>query len=123
MTIPATVLHPGYVMQELGRAVASTRYQELSTTLIAWHELPGHDCDEPPAEVAHILAELKAMKLHAFAQAGRRYRLALDAYEQRCHHERVMRRNGWGDFIAKDTAIEYVEGPRPSIELDFDYPA
>lgn len=119
--IQATVLHPGYVMQEIERAVESTRYQELTATLIAWHELPGHDCSEPPAEVVAILAELKAMKLHAFVSAGRLYRKALDAYEAQCSWEAMAAKMGL-PFV-RDTAVEYVVTPKEPIELDFDYPA
>jgi hypothetical protein len=99
VTIQATVLHPGYIMQEFQRAVGSSRYRELSAALIAWHELPGHDCDEPPAEVAHILAELKAMKLRAFTYAGMQYRMALDEYEKRADYERTLRDAGFGAFV------------------------
>jgi hypothetical protein len=68
--IQATVLHPGFIIDEINRVSAEPRYLELAMALTDWHELPGHDCDDPPAEVGQMLAELKAMKVEAFVRAG-----------------------------------------------------
>lgn len=120
MIVP-TVLHNGYIMQEIEKAADSARYHELCHLLMAWHSIPGHDDEEPPQEVTEALAELKRLKLHAFAQAGRLYRLALEAYQQRCDFERQVRLAGFP--VIPDTAIQYVDGPKPPIELNFDHPA
>ena len=119
--IPVTVLHNGYIMQEINKAGDSPRYHELCHELMAWHSIPGHDDEETPERVTAALAELKAMKLHAFAQAGRLYRLALEAYEQRCLFEQGVRAAGFP--VMPDTAIQYVDGPKETIELNFDHPA
>jgi hypothetical protein len=119
--IQATVLHNGFIIDEIHRVTRRQRYLELAVALTDWHELPGHDCDEPPAEVVAMLAELKALKLGAFEQAGRRYRLALDAWEQRCNFESF--RASLGFPVEPDTVIDYPPEPKPPMVLDFTYPA
>lgn len=119
--IPATVLHNGFVIDEIHRTCLMRRYNVLASELTEWHELPGHDCDDPPDEVRRMLAELKAMKLAAFARAGRRYREALDAYEQRRNFEAF--RASLGHPVAPDTVIDYPPDDPPGIVLDFTYPA
>lgn len=121
MTIQVTVLHSGYIIDEINRVTARPRYLELAMALTEWHDLPGHDCEDPPDEVVAMLRELKALKLGAFAQAGRRYKLALDAYEQRCNFEAI--RASLGFPVEPETAVEYIAGPREPIVIDFTYPA
>jgi hypothetical protein len=119
--IQATVLHPGFIIDEINRVSAEPRYLELAMALTDWHELPGHDCDDPPAEVGQMLAELKAMKVEAFVRAGERYRAALDAWEGLQRWEAIRRMAGWP--VQHDTVIQYVDAPRAPIIIDFTYPA
>ena len=54
--IEPTVLHNGYIMDEINRAAATPRYHELCHQLMEWHSLPGHDDEEPPEQIGAILA-------------------------------------------------------------------
>ena len=121
MTITATVLHPGYIMEEINRVTLRPRYDELCRVLFEWHEMGFHDHGEPPPQIASALHELRELKLNAFEQAGRRYRMALEAWEQRLDWERAMRRAGLP--VLPDTAIQYVDGPKGPTELNFEHPA
>ena len=119
--IQPTVLHNGFILQEIRRATHDPRYDELCKILIEWHELPWHDHEQPPELVVSAIREIKAMKLRAFARAGAIYQQALDAYERQRDWETAMHRAGV-PYI-KDTAVFYAEQPGDPIELDFDYPA
>jgi hypothetical protein len=119
--IQATVLHNGFIIDEIHRTCEMRRYNELAVELTMWHDLPGHDCDEPPAQVVAMLDELKELKLGAFVRAGRRYREALDAWEQRLNFEAF--RASLGFPVERDTVVDYPPDPKPPLVLDFTYPA
>jgi hypothetical protein len=119
--IQVTALHPHLIMEEIMRSTHHPRYHELCALVFEWHDMPGHDHEDPPEAVGRALAELKEMKLDAFARAGARYRRMLGAWQQQADWERTMAALGVPHL--KDTAVQYVEEVRPPIELDFDYPA
>lgn len=119
--IPVTVLHNGFIIDEINRVTSRPRYLELAMQLTSWHDLPGHECEDPPEEVHKMLAELKELKLGAFAQAGRRYRMALDAYEKRRDFEAFWA--SLGAPVKPDTVIDYPPEEPPGTVVDFTYPA
>lgn len=115
-----TVLHPGYIAQEIVKATGRPEYLQAAMTLHEWHHLAG-TAMEPPEAVLAAQETLRNLKLDAFAEAGRLYRRALAQYEAVRNSERMARLMGFP--VEPRTAILYVEAPKEPIELDFGYPA
>jgi hypothetical protein len=116
VTTPSTVLHRGYIAQELMKQRGSDRYEVAERILHEWAAMDPEGLLEAPERVAWAIEEIRLMKLEAFAAAGVVYRAALarvDAFRELCD------RFGPPPKGMPQTAIVYLEPPKGMPVIDF----